>query len=409
MKTKASIILLALCLLSIITSAQGDSIRVAFNTNLRASNSLSASIIETAPAGTILTVLGEVNRWLRISRNGREVWMASWVRHERVGGGVQMQSQTTSTVDNCCFVDRQCQTDQDWADGYWAFQNNECQAPAGSGAPASSQPVSGAPAQIDNCCFVDRQCSSGQEWAEGYHAFQNNQCSAPAQSAASAQTASGVIARTANWVVIGYPSGHGILPSTSPFVPLAPGERRPLDNCCQLTWQCNSEQDWAKGYSTHLRNTPDKHDHCALRGLISILGDPAFINHYERALDLLKTRAPQLYDYVLNGLDKIEQRLHTGHVSPAIRAFFTGWHDSWLGQLEESEAIYDAAVLVHEACHVHRNDALLEAGGLVGERACLTEQIAALEIMSPGHPSLPGLRHVLANIDNPEYQWWHDH
>ena len=113
MKIKSLLTVALLCLVCAIVSAQDYSIRVAFNTNLRASNSLSASIVETIPAGTTLTVLGEVNRWLRINRNGREVWMASWVRHERVEGGVQTQSQTTSTVDNCCFVDRQCQTDQD--------------------------------------------------------------------------------------------------------------------------------------------------------------------------------------------------------------------------------------------------------------------------------------------------------
>jgi len=32
-------------------------------------------------------------------------------------------------VDNCCFVDRHCQSDQDWDDGYWAFQNGLCAAP----------------------------------------------------------------------------------------------------------------------------------------------------------------------------------------------------------------------------------------------------------------------------------------
>ena len=79
---------------------------------------------------------------------------------------------SVSGIDNCCFVDRQCSTDQEWIDGYWAFQNNQCSAPAGSGT------TGGAPAQIDNCCYVDRQCQTDQQWIDGYWAFQNNQCSA---------------------------------------------------------------------------------------------------------------------------------------------------------------------------------------------------------------------------------------
>ena len=232
MKQKVFAILAGFLLFCGLAAAQGYSIRVASNTNLRVSNSLSASTVETIPAGTTLTVLGEVNRWLRISRDGREVRMASWVRHERVEGGVQTQSQTTSTVDNCCFVDRQCQTDQDWTDGYWAFQNNECQAPTGSQTPASSR------------------------------------------------LASGVIFRSASGIVIGSASERSILPSTSPTILPTLGQTVSYEynNCCQYHWQCNSDQDWAEGYRAYQSNL-----HCALPGLISIVGDPDFVDFYAQA------------------------------------------------------------------------------------------------------------------------------
>ncbi|MDE2819972.1 MAG: hypothetical protein OXN94_16660 [Chloroflexota bacterium] len=316
---------------------------------------------------------------------------------------------TAQDIDNCCFVDRQCSSDQEWTDGYQAFQDNQCPVPGQTVAPAPSQPTGGAPAQIDNCCFVDRQCHSEQDWINGWQAYQHGQCHAPAQSAVSSQRASGVIARTANWVVIGYPGMHDILPSTTYFVRFAPGERRALDNCCQMNWQCNSEQDWAKGYSTFLQNVPGATAHCALPGLISILGDPVFVDHYERALEALKTRAPQLYDYVLNGLDKIEQRTDTGNsnVATSNRAFYVGWRGVGPADVGRLDAVYAAAELVHEAVHVHRNEAGLDAGELEEERVALSKQIAALEVMSPGHSSLSYMRHLLANIDNPEYQWWH--
>ena len=35
--------------------------------------------------------------------------------------------------------------------------------------------------QVNNCCSIDRQCTTDEEWTAGYYAFQNNQCAAPAQ------------------------------------------------------------------------------------------------------------------------------------------------------------------------------------------------------------------------------------
>ena len=90
---------------------------------------------------------------------------------------------TSALIDNCCFVDRLCMSNAEWVSGYWAFQNNECAAPSQQQPAASlqSQPQPAASTEIDNCCFVDRQCISDEEWVNGYWAFQNNQCSAPSR------------------------------------------------------------------------------------------------------------------------------------------------------------------------------------------------------------------------------------
>lgn len=119
---------------SSLASAQSYSIRLSHNTNLRASNSLDARIVTSAPAGSILNVSGEVNRWLRIDYSGDVLWMAGWVSHSRVETEPAPQSassapaQMPSNIDNCCFVDRQCHSDQQWTDGYWAYQRGECTA-----------------------------------------------------------------------------------------------------------------------------------------------------------------------------------------------------------------------------------------------------------------------------------------
>ncbi|MCY3780036.1 MAG: hypothetical protein OXG78_06990 [Chloroflexi bacterium] len=271
--------------------------------------------------------------------------------------GSQPSGGAPAPIDNCCFVDRQCQTDQDWTDGYYAYQNNQCQVPAGSQTPTSSQPVSGAPAQIDNCCFVDRQCTTELDWMGGWHAYQNNQCGAPGQSQAvtSSQPGSGVILRTASGIVMGYPSGRGILPSTGPSILPGPGQSVFTNNCCQDSWQCNSDQDLAAGYAA-FQNGLD----CGLPGLISIVGEPDFVSYYLQALQLLKNRLPQRYNYVLNGLDKIEQRQEVSGrfvISGGRRTFFLRWDgpaDEVYGAGWETR---EPSVLVHEACHVHRANA----------------------------------------------------
>ena len=170
-----------------VAAAQTYHIRVTHNSNLRETYSLEGAIIETAPAGATLQVVGKVNRWLKINRNGNELWMADWIDYTRVEDSGQTSSQTgtAAQIDNCCFLDRQCNSNQEWTDGYWAFQNGQCAAPGQPQPATPAQPVASAPATVDNCCFIDRQCNTDQEWAAGYWAYQNNQCpAAPAQTSA---------------------------------------------------------------------------------------------------------------------------------------------------------------------------------------------------------------------------------
>ena len=65
--------------------------------------------------------------------------------------------------------------------------------------------------------------------------------------------------------------------------------------------------------------------------------------------------------------------------------------------------------LAHEACHVHIYLSGQKTGELVGERACLEAQIAAVQAVYPTGRQyyLDWATNLLANIENPEYQWWH--
>jgi len=120
-----------------VTAGPGDSITMTYPTNLRASYSLQSRVVTTVAAGSTLRVSGRQGRWLKIDWGGREVWLAGWVPMTRV-----VIEPTSSPIDNCCFVNRQCTTDQEWIDGYWAYQNNQC--------PALGQPqIQSQPLQID--------------------------------------------------------------------------------------------------------------------------------------------------------------------------------------------------------------------------------------------------------------------
>ncbi len=133
--------LLLLVFASGVSLAQTYQIRVTYNTNLRASYSLDSAVLASAPAGTTLQVVQQFNRWLQISRDGSTYWMADWVHYTRLDQAPAAEpaanERTPSDIDNCCFVNRQCQTDQEWVDGYWTYQRNECPAPAPSLEPAT--------------------------------------------------------------------------------------------------------------------------------------------------------------------------------------------------------------------------------------------------------------------------------
>ena len=272
-------------------------------------------------------------------------------------------------IDNCCFVDRQCSSDQQWIDGYWAFQNNQCPAPA------QSQPTGGAPAQVDNCCFVDRLCNSDQEWTDGYWAYQNNQCGAPSQTPASSQPTGGAPAQVDNCCFVdrqcssdqewndgywAYQNNQCGAPTSSQPTGGAPSQ---VDNCCFVDRECHTDQDWISGYHAY------QNHQCGARGQtgnphpgIKLVGDADMVAYYEQALDRLRDRLPHRYAYTVNGLDRIEQFRNEGwsQVDVVLRTFFVKWIDGFSSHNRSN--IRESAILVHEACHVHRYDAGYRVG-----------------------------------------------
>ena len=112
--------------------------------NIRASATTDSRVVAKAQAGNSFKVTqskrGETWCWLKISKG----WMAKTGRISSTKPTITVatrsdtpQTAPQSEIDNCCFVDRQCNTNEEWQNGYWAYQNNECAAPSQSVAPAT--------------------------------------------------------------------------------------------------------------------------------------------------------------------------------------------------------------------------------------------------------------------------------
>ena len=348
-------------ILCAVTAAQGYSIRIDFNTNLRAGASLQARIVETAPAGSTLHVVGELGRWLRINRNGNEVWMASWVRHSRVEDSSQASSGTAAQIDNCCFVDRECTTDQEWTDGYWAFQNGQCAAPSTSQADTSAQPAVTEAGPIDNCCFAGWHCQTDEEWTNGYWAFRDNQCDAPAESRS---------------------------------------EQSPVNSCCQLGWNCGTDLDWWLGEKVINDGFECDQPRQFAYGRTVIDGSDTFFSQITASLEYLRSSVPHWYAYIVNGVRKIRG----GPWGPGSFALGDSLN---IAPTHASEAtIVLAGTLLHEACHVNRlrDGSFFTTGGYdtvsgfsVEEHICEVLREGALTEANPSRPTNPWLEAALAH------------
>ena len=160
--------------------------------------------------------------------------MAGWVRHSRVERSALTESPSQTPVDNCCFVDRLCNTDQEWTDGFWAFQTGQCAAPVQSLPQVQPQTQPGISSAIDNCCFVDRQCNTDREWTNGYWAFQKGFCTGRVQIHPNRQTET-------------QPGFLSPAPSQT-WIPTQRDNPNDINNCCYLDRECHSDEEWRAGY-----------------------------------------------------------------------------------------------------------------------------------------------------------------
>lgn len=365
-KAKLLIATILLAFVCAVASAQSYHIRVTNNTNLRASYSLDSAVLASAPAGATLHVVGQHGRWLNISRDGRSYWMADWVGYTRAELTAPAQTQPVANIDNCCFVARQCNSDQEWENGWWAYQSDRC----GGRAQASSQPANSQSGQTDNCCFIGWQCNADSDWQRGYRAFQDNQCD--------------IAERHAEQPVV-IPAG--------------------VDNCCFVNRQCNTDAEWVSGWQVF------QHFQCvvppATQG-ISIQGSPDFVAQVSAALRLLRDRAPQWWKYATSGLNTIKMAPEGSGsgVYTETKTYQETLSEVLKDGTGEAGLVYVIFGIVHEACHV--NDGHRYHQAVEEEKACMQASLYALQTINPAEDAgtIEWIKWIIANIYDPEIQWW---
>ncbi len=132
---------------------------------------------------------------------------------------------------------------------------------------------------------------------------------------------------------------------------------------------------------------------------ILITGPESFKANIKSALDLLKNRDPDSYEFVGTWLDTIiEGYVSCQYVGGATARIGMGCLRAGWSAL--------AATIVHEACHAMRTETGLQSKGLIGERACLTRELETLRAIDPGHSQLAQREKVLRNIGEGVCQWW---
>ncbi len=328
-------------------------------------------------------------------------------------------------VDNCCFVDRQCNNAQDWENGYWAFQNGQCAASAPAQPQSPAQPASNIPAGVDNCCQVDRQCHTEADWTNGYWAFQNGQCAAPAQTQSPAQPASNAPTSVDNCCFVdvdrqcqtdqewgdGYWAfQNGQCAASAAARPQSPAQPASSassnsDNCCRVNRECHNEADWVSGWLAF------QHFQCqvppATQG-ISIKGSPQFVSQVSNALQLLQDRAPQWWQYSTRGLNTIKMVPEGSDsvVHPDSKTYDETLSEVLRKGTGEAGLVYVIFGIVHEACHI--NEDYLHKDGLDEEKACTQASLYALQTINPADDAgtIDWLKWLIDNIHDPAVQWW---
>ena len=257
----ALLLTMALALSSL--AQNGYMIRLDTEANLRASWSLDSELAARVPQGTQLTVIKHFNRWLKVSYQGSELWLADWVMHTRLNADGSMpntdsmlaipampaevapsnyhirllietnlrelhslntdivavlaEGSVLNVVDS---FNRWLKVEHDGGHAWMAeWVQHERLTDAEVSDLYAPPPIV---MYVDNCCQLGRECETGADWHGGHLDFLAGLCPVPADT-------DEVIYESADYATL-------------------------MNNCCLMGRSCENEDDWQAGYYDYARD-----------------------------------------------------------------------------------------------------------------------------------------------------------
>ena len=140
---------------------------------------------------------------------------------------------------------------------------------------------------------------------------------------------------------------------------------------------------------------------------VQIDGDADFIAHVEKALDLLKAKAPSSYADVASAVVMIRQVDAFSGMCYNNGAYRVGEETAHApGYAAPAQVVWLAGTIVHDACHRARFVAGESPSGRDAELACLKLQAAALKKIEKGTAFAAYVQSLVDGVDDPSNQYW---
>lgn len=253
-------LLLALVLALSSLAQNSYMIRLDTEANLRESWSLDSELAVRVPQGTQLAVIKHFNRWLKVSYQGNELWLADWVMHTRLNADgsppdtspmmampadmppsnyhIRLLIETNlrelhslnsdivavlaegSVLNVVNSFNRWLEVEHNGGHAWiadWVQHERLTDEEVGDlYAPPPTMMY------VDNCCQLGRDCESGADWRGGHIDFMAGLCPPPADT-------------------------DEMVYETPEFLTL-------MNNCCLMGRSCESQDDWQSGYYDYARD-----------------------------------------------------------------------------------------------------------------------------------------------------------
>ncbi len=274
-----------------------------------------------------------------------------------------------------------------------------------------TDPLYDRPDDTDNCCDLDRECHTEEEWKAGWLAFERLECwdayfnwKRTPDPAYMPPAGSTNCCDAPGWLCLNddhIRAGEDAFVAYSHCNPNIKAAYLPTlvyhdatDNCCRLGRDCQTNADWERGYSDFLHFRCEFYVPLVQSLPVHLVGSEKFQASHLTAFSLLKARSPYYYDYAVRGIGKIvsapieawgeahcgPERLMLSSVPDDLRAHF------W------TTIVGLASLVVHEACHCHQEMAgfvppgqqVVENGVNVGiELPCNEQQHLVIRQIDP--------------------------